>query len=82
MGRPRKNRTPAEPPAPLPPESQARRDQIERLCVRLELAWAKRPDMRLGELMCKAQMFTLAPQLDLHDESLVEAVESYAGLRL
>lgn len=58
----------------------ARADEIERFCVRLELAWRRRPDLRLGQLIAKAQANTLAAQVNVVDEALVAAVEKFAGV--
>ena len=64
-------------PVDAPP---SRADEIERFCVRLELAWRRVPHMRLGQLITAAQKHTLASQVALFDEALVEAVEKLAGL--
>lgn len=71
MGRPKKNA------APIVVVS-SRADEIERHCVRLELAWRKVPSMRLGELITAAQKHTLASQAHIVDEALVTAVERFA----
>ncbi len=62
-------------------EGSARSTAIEQTCLRLELCWKRRPDLRLGELITHAQSFALAAQRDLTDEALLEAVERYVGVR-
>lgn len=53
-------------------------DTIERYVLRVELAWRRKPTLRLGELITLAQRDCLAPQYELDDDALVEAIEAYA----